>query len=63
MLTINKKIYVPLGRISSYVEEADSERIWELVKERKIKSFKVNGHIMVCLEDVKKEAKQWILTK
>ena len=62
MLTINRKVYAPLSRIKEYTN-ADSERVLELAKEKKVRSFTVNGHIMVCLEDVKREASEWISTK
>ena len=62
MMEINLRKYVPLGRIQKYVEGAESEKILELVKEKKVRGFNVNGHFLVCLEDVKKEAREWIST-
>jgi UDP-N-acetylglucosamine pyrophosphorylase len=61
MLTINKKIYVPLERINEYAN-VPKQHIFELMKEKKVRSYNVNGHFMVCLDDAK-EAERWILTK
>ncbi len=60
MLTIHGKRYIPFARLKEFFSRVDKDQIFVLIRDKKVKSFRVNGHLFVCLEDVQQNMRRGI---